>query len=105
MEPIQLTYGTEGFQEIQKFLKENHREGYTLSLYDMMTQTTAEIECTVNQILPIIMQVTNMEKDFPAWIGINDLTKSYVAGMNFTRGRLHTLSSYKYIDGNLEEIE
>jgi hypothetical protein len=105
MEPLRLTYGIEGFQEIQNFLRENRKEGYTLSLYDMMTQTTAEIECTVGEILPIIMQVTNMEKDFPAWIGINELTESYVVGLNFTRGRLHTLSSYKYIDGNLEEID
>ncbi len=105
MEPMQLTYGSEGFKEIQEFLKINHNEGYTLSLYDMITQTTAEIECSFNEILPIIMQATNMEKDFPAWIGINDFTKSYVVGLNFSRGRLHTLSSYKYIDGNLEEIE
>lgn len=105
MEQMQLTYGTEGFKEIQNFLSTNKKEGYTLSLYDMMTQTTADIECTVGEILPIIMQVTNMEKDFPEWIGINELTKSYVVGLNFSRGRLHTLSSYKYIDGKLEEIE
>ena len=103
MEPMQLTYGTEGFKEIQDFLSINKKEGYTLSLFDMMTQTTAEIECTVGEMLPIIMQVTNMEKDFPAWIGINELTKSYVVGMNFTRGRLHTLCEYKYVDGNIIE--
>lgn len=104
MKPIQLTYGNEGFKEIQEFLNKNNKEGYTLSLYDMITQTTAEVECTVNEIIPIIMQVTNMEKDFPAWIGINELTDSYVVGMNFTRGRLHTLSSYKYTDGKFEKI-
>jgi len=105
MKHIKLTYGNDGFKEIQKFLDNNHKEGYTLSLYDMITQTTAEIECTFNEILPIIMHVTNMEKDFPAWIGLNDFTKSYVVGLNFSMGRLHTLSSYKYIDGMLEEIE
>lgn len=105
MEQIQLTYGTEGFKEIQNFLSNNKKEGYTLLLYDIMTQTTAEIECTVGEILPIIMQVTNMEKDFPEWIGINELTKSYEVGLNFSRGRLHTLSSYKYVNGNLVEIE
>lgn len=105
MNNIKLTYGNEGFKEIQDFLGKNHKEGYTLSIFDMITQTTAEIDCEFNQVLPIIMQVTNMEKDFPAWIGINDFTKSYVVGLNFSRGKLHTLSSYKYIDGKLEEIE
>lgn len=105
MNNIELTYGNEGFKEIQDFLSKNHKEGYTLSIFDMITQTTAEIDCEFNQVLPIIMQVTNMEKDFPAWIGINNLTKSYVVGLNFSRGRLHTLSSYKYIDGKLKEIE
>lgn len=105
MKPVNLTYGNDGFKEIQKFLSENNKEGYTLSLYDLITQTTTEIECTFNEILPIIMQATNIEKDFPEWIGINELTKSFVVGLNFTRGRLHTLSNYKYVNGNLVEIE
>ena len=54
-------------------------------------------------MLNVIMYVTNVEHDFPAWIGINELSDSYVVGINFTRGYLHTPSIYEWKGGRLVE--
>lgn len=102
MEVLQLTYGDVGFKEIQQFLKQTNKENYTLSIYDMLTQTTAEIECSINDMLPVIIRVVSIEKDFPQWIGVNDLSKSYVVGMNLTRGHILTPGLYEYVN---EEIK
>ncbi len=101
MEKKDLTYGNEGFKEVKVFLEENYHKGFTLSLYNLMDHSTAEIICSANEMIKVIMLASSMEHDFPAWIGINELTESYVVGMNFTRGRLKTFSVYEYIDGQL----
>lgn len=92
MLPVQLTYGNEGFKEIQEFLKQNYHKDYTLSIYNNCEQTTVEIICTYEDMLDVIIYVANVEHDFPDWIGVNELSDSYVVGMNFTRGHLHTPS-------------
>lgn len=44
------------------------------------------------------------QNDFPAWIGVNELSDSYVVGLNFTRGHLHTPSVCKWKGGKLIEM-
>ena len=99
MLPKKLKYGNEGFREIEAFLNENKREGYTLSLYNIFEESTAEIICPFEEMLSAIMTATNLEHDFPAWIGINEMSDSYVVGLNFTRGNLETPGIYEYKNG------
>ncbi len=98
MKELKLSYGQKSFEEIKKYLEKNYNESYTLAIYDMLEEETAEIECSKDEILPAIMLVTDMEHSFPEWIGINELTDTVVVGMKFTRGHLQTNCSYKYKD-------
>lgn len=102
MKPVQLTYGNEGFREIRDFLNQNYHDGYTLSIYDNLQQSTVEIICAVNEMVNAIMYVSSVEHDFPAWIGVNEWSDSYVVGMDFTRGRILTPSVCEYNNGKLE---
>lgn len=101
MLPVQLTYGNEGFKEIEEFLKDNYDKDYTLSIFDMIEQATIEVICDFDQMLDVIMYVSNAEHDFPAWIGKNELSESYVVGINFTRGNLTTPSVCEWKGGRL----
>ncbi len=98
MKELKLSNGQKSFDEINKYLLNNFKESYSLSLYDILSESTAEIECTKDNMLSAIMLASNTEHDFPEWIGINELTDSIVVGMNFTKGNLRTNCSYKYID-------
>lgn len=103
MLPVQLTYGNEGFKEIQDFLKQNYNKDYTLSIYNSCEQATVEVICAYEEMLDVIMYVTNVEHNFPAWIGVNELTDSYVVGIDFTREHLHTPSVCEWKEGRLVE--
>lgn len=103
MLPVQLTYGNERFREIQEFLKQNYHKDYTLSIYNNLEETTVEIACEHEDMLDVIMYVTSAEHDFPAWIGGNELSDSYVVGMDYTRGNIHTPPICKWKDGRLVE--
>ena len=101
MVPMKLTYGNAGFEEIRKFLKDNYDEEYTLSIYDNMGQATIEVICGFDSMVDVIKYVSNAEHDFPEWIGKNELSDSYVVGLNFTRGNFKTPSVYEWKDGKL----
>ena len=101
MNILRLTYGDKSFKEIDSFLKKNKNEKYTLSVFDMLTNTTAEIQCRLDEILNVLCYVTDMEHDYPAWIGTNPLTNSYVVGLNFTRGRIRTGANYEWKNNKL----
>ena len=73
MLPVQLTYGNEGFKEIKDFLKKNYHEDYTLSIYNNLEQSTIEVICDFDSMMDVILYVTNVEHDFPAWIGVYGL--------------------------------
>ena len=96
MKELKLSMGQKSFDEISNYISENYKESYSLSIYDILGKKTVEIECSKEEMLPAIMLATDMEHDFPEWIGINGLTDSIVVGMNFTKGRLETGCSYKY---------
>lgn len=103
MLPIQLTYGNEGYKEIQEFLKQNFHKNYTLSIYNICEQATVDVICVYEDMLDVIIYITNVEHDFPAWIGVNELSGSFVLGMEFTRGNLHTPSICEWKNGRLVE--
>lgn len=103
MLPVQLAYGNDGFKEISDFLKNNYHKDYTLSIFNSLEQATIEVICDFDSMVDVIMYVSNVEHDFPVWIGVNELSDSYVVGMDFTRGHLHTPSVCEWKDGRLVE--
>ncbi len=104
MDFVKLSCGQECFSEIKKFLDDNYNGNYTLSVYDKLTEMTIELVCDFNDMLSCIMHISNIEHDFPEWIGKNELSDSYVIGMEFTRGRLVTPAVYKYQNDTLTKI-
>ena len=92
MIPVKLKYGEEGFEQIEKFLKNNKHDGYTLSIYDGIEKATTEVVCKFDEMVDVIKFVSMIEHDFPEWIGTNKFSDSYVVGMNFTRGEIPTPS-------------
>lgn len=54
------------------FLNTRYDNKFFLAQWDMKTK---------EKMLPAIMLATDMEHDFPEWIGINELTYSIVVGM------------------------
>lgn len=105
MIPTKLTYGKEGFKEIQNFLNNHYFKNYTLSIFDIMEQKSIEIICDFKDIMKVIAYVSNIEHDFPAWIGLNELSDSYVVGIMFTRGHLDLNSIYEWKNNSLFKIK
>lgn len=101
-----LTCGLECFEELKEFLSENMHTDYTLSIYDLMTNETVEVFCNFEDIPDVVSIFASAEHDFPAWVGVNRLSDSYVVGMNFTRGRLSDMLVCKYDKetGNLVKL-
>jgi hypothetical protein len=99
---LYLSNGNQGLAEIKNFLEDNYDSDYTLSIYDLLSEESVDIECSFDDIFSCIALIVNMEHDFPEWIGKNELAESFVVGMNFTRGTIKTLALYKYSDGKLE---
>ena len=56
-------------------------------------------------MLDVTAYVVNLEHDFPAWIGINELSESYVVGLTFTRGHISTMSVYEWKNNRLVKVE
>ena len=101
----QLTYGDDGFEEIEEYLKNTELKNFTLSFFDMMTNMTMEIIADYSDFLSIIKYVSAIEHDFPAWIGANMFSASYVVGLNFTRGHLKTPSTYRWENSRLIQVD
>lgn len=98
---MRLTYGNKGLDEIRDFLRQHCFKDYTLSIFDTIGQGTIEVICEINDIVDVIAYVSNVEHEFPAWIGVNELSDSYVVGMAFTRGHLNTPTIYKWKNNTL----
>ena len=96
MKELKVSMGQKSFDEISNYISENYKESYSLSIYDILGEKTVEIECSKEEMIPAIMLATDMEHDFPEWIGINELTDSIVVRMNFTKGRLENGYTFKY---------
>ena len=87
---------------LDKFIKEHPHDGWTLSIYNTLDETTAEIDCSIEDIPQIASLVYNLEHAAPmVFIGENPLSESYVVGMCCTRGRLDFPGLYRVEDGKL----
>lgn len=90
---------------IEKFIKENVYNDYSLSIYDELTQNTIEIDADIKEMPIIISMIYRLEHATPLYfIGVNSLSKSYVVGMHISKGNIK-FGNYKYIDGKLDKID
>ena len=94
-----------GFSIVSDFIKENYYSDFSLSIFDALTNKTIEIDCAIDNIPKIVSYIYNLEKGTPLiFIGANLITKSYVVGMNISRGRID-FGHYVDKDGKLEKCE
>ena len=95
---------TDGGSSIAKeFIDKNKYEDYTLSIYDELTSGTIEINASIDEMPSIIAMVYRVEHATPmTFIGLNKATKSYVVGMNLTKGKFE-IGYYNYVDGKLQK--
>ena len=94
-----------GLSIVKDFIDENKYDDYTLSIYDEITKNTIEIDAKINEMPIIVSMVYKVEHATPMnFIGVNKLTKSYVVGMNLTKGHIEC-GSYRYINGKLNKVE
>lgn len=90
---------------LDKFISEHPHNEWTLSIYDTLTEYSAEIACQVDEIPWVVSLVYNIEHAAPmTFIGENPLSESYVVGMRCTRGRLKFPGLYRVEDGKLKPI-
>ncbi len=100
---LDLAISDAGKAIMQAFIEDNLCESYSLSIFDILTESTIEIECDVNQIPQIVSYVYRIEHGMPlTFIGVNSLTDSYVVGMSFTKGHLGG-GFYTFNNGKLEK--
>lgn len=102
---IKLSYCEKDAIDILTFIRNNNEEDFTLVFYDIISSKTIEIKnkvetLTDDDILNIVNNMFEMEHTFGYFVGKNNLTKSYIIGINFTMSatQLHIL---KYKNGNL----
>ncbi len=95
-----------GFSLVAKFINEHPHDGWTLSIYDTLSEATAEIECPVDEIPQVVSFVYNLEHAAPmGFIAENPLSESYVVGMQCVKGRLDFPGLYRAEDGKLKPVE
>ena len=73
----------------------NCYKDYILSLYNNC-KAAAETIYAYEDMLSVIIYVMNVEHVFPSGIGGNELSNSYIVGLDFTWGYLYTLSIIWY---------
>lgn len=94
-----------GHTRIKEFLDHYPHEGWTLSIYNVLDESTAEIDCPFEEIPKIASFVYNLEHAYPmTFIGENPASESYVIGMALTRGRIQTPGVYRAENGKLRSI-
>lgn len=97
----------DGYSTMKAFIEEHEHVGWTLSIFDTITEYTIEIDCCDLAEMPkIVSLVYNLEKAAPiAFIGENPMSESYVVGMPCTRGRLNIPGIYRVENGKLIDAE
>lgn len=87
---------------VDAFIQKYFHKGWTLSIYDELSQSTIEVDCELPDMSTIVSYIYNLEHAAPmTFIGENPMTESYVVGMNCTRGRIDIPGAYKAQDGKL----
>lgn len=97
----------DGYSTMKAFIEEHKHVGWTLSIFDTISEYTIEIDCRDLAEMPKIVSIIyHYEKAEPiAFIGENPMSESYVVGMPCTRGRLNIPGIYKVENGKLIDAE
>ena len=94
-----------GYSVVKAFIEKHPHPEWTLSIYDMLSQSSIEIACPVSEIPEIVSFVYKTEHAAPlSFIGENPLSESYVVGMSCTRGRLRIPGMYLAENGKLIDL-
>lgn len=94
-----------GWSLVDNFIKEHEHPGWSLSIFDLHTKSTIEVECDLLEMPIIVAYIYNLEHAYPmTFIGENPLTESYVIGMRCTRGRIDIPSIWKAESGKLVNL-
>lgn len=94
-----------GYSLVDRFIKEYWHDGWTLSVFDAITQKTIEVECELLEMPDVVTYIYNLEHAYPMiFIGENPITESYVVGMSCTRGRIHIPSLWEVKNGKLVSL-
>ena len=94
-----------GYSLLNDFIDKHPHEGWTLSIYNVLEEATAEIDCPVEAIPQITSCIFNLEHAAPmVFIGENALSESYVVGICCTRGRLSFPGLYRAEGGKVIPI-
>lgn len=89
----------------EQFLEEHPHQGWSLSIFDTVSERAAVIECDMKNMPKIVSTIYNIEHAYPiTFIGENPLTELYVIGMRCTRGRFEIPGVYKDIGGKLKML-
>ena len=98
---LAITDGGRSF--MKKFIEQYRHEEYSLSLFDQLSNRTIEIEAKLQDMPDIVSEIYNIEHAAPLYfIGDNELTKSYVVGMNMAKGIIE-FGNYIYENGKLNK--
>ncbi|WP_172135868.1 hypothetical protein [Adlercreutzia sp. ZJ473] len=94
-----------GYTRVKEFIERYSHDDWTLSIYNALDESTAEINCSVEDIPEIVSFVYNLEHAYPmTFIGESPSSKSYVIGMTLTRGRIQTPGVYRAENGKLHSV-
>ena len=94
-----------GYSLVNKFIKEHWHDGWSLSIFDTITEATIEIACDLSEMPDIVAHIYNLEHAYPmVFIGENPITESYVVGMCCARGRIAIPSVWKTEQGRLVNL-
>jgi hypothetical protein len=94
-----------GYSRVKEFIDRYPHENWTLSIYNTLDESNAEIDCRVEDIPQIVSFIYNLEHAYPMeFIGENPLTNCYVIGMTLTKGRIQAPGVYSADSGRLRLI-
>ena len=94
-----------GYSMVKSFIEQHRHKEWTLSIFDMLTSSTAEIICELSEMPQIVAYIYNLEHAAPmTFIGENHLNESYVIGMTCARGRIRVPGIYKAENGKLIDL-
>ena len=91
-------------QELKEYINDSHLDSISklIVLDTDFSGTQLRIDCTKEDIVSIIMDISNIEHCFPKYIETID--DYFIVNMEFTRGRLGS-GHYSYIDKTLKVVE
>ena len=99
---VDLAVGGNALSLVNNFLKQYPHDNWSLSIFDLLTNKTAEIACSTSEIPAAVDYLYHLEHATPlAFIGENSLTSSYVVAMNCTRGKINIPGLYEFKNNKL----